>query len=120
MSFRFQDFPLYQDLRRFIRDIYALSKKLPKQEQFELSSQLRRAASSSLLNLAEGSMKQSDAEFNRSLLVSIGSLSEIVAVLDICLDQKYISTSIHDRYLLQCESLVKKLYSFRKALKTRH
>jgi four helix bundle protein len=119
MGFRFRDFPIYQELRNFIVEIYSLANNLPKQEQFELASQLRRATTSALLNLAEGSMKKSDAELSRYLLTSTGSLSEIVAILDICLDQKYISTSIHSQYLLQCESLVKKLFSFRKSLRTR-
>jgi len=120
MGFRFRKFPIYRELRDFIVEIYSLAKELPKGEQFELASQLKWAATSSLLNLAEGSMKNSDAEFNRYLLTSIGSLSEIVAVLDICLDRKYITSSIHERYLLKCESLVKKLCSFRKSLKSRH
>ncbi len=117
MGFRFRDFPIYQELRHFISEVYLLSKRLPRCEQFELVSQLRRAGTSSLLNLAEGSMKNSGAELNRYLLISIGSLSEIVAILDICLDRKYISSSIHKRYLLQCESLVKKLYSFRRNIR---
>ena len=59
---RFQNFPVYKKLRLFINDIYKLASTFPKQEQFELASQLRRAATSSLLNVAEGSMKKSDAE----------------------------------------------------------
>ena len=118
MSFRFRNFPIYPDLRKFIIEIYNLASELPKQEQFELSSQLRRAASSILLNLAEGSMKKSDAEFNRFLVISIGSLSEIVAILDILLDQKYITPSKHDDFLLKCEDLAKRLYGFSRKLKS--
>lgn len=117
MAFRFKNFPVYKELRTFIKDIYVLASKLPKQEQFEIASQLRRAATSALLNLAEGSMKGSDAELNRFILISIGSISEIVAILDICLDQKYIDSSIYNEYMLKCESLIKQLYGFRRALK---
>jgi four helix bundle protein len=117
MGFRFRQFPIYQELRQFIKDLYLLSAKFPRQEQFELGSQLRRAATSSLLNLAEGAMRGSDAELNRFLLISIGSISEIVAILDICLDQKYLNASTHQQYVLKCQTLTKKLYSFRKTLK---
>lgn len=117
MSFRFRNFPIYPDLREFIFEIYKLANSLPKQEQFELASQLRRAASSVLLNLAEGSMKKSDAEFNRFLMISIGSLSEIVAILDILLDQKYITPSNHARFLVKCEDIAKRLYGFSRKLK---
>ena len=117
MSFRFRNFPLYPDLRKFVNDIYELANHLPRQEQFELASQLRRAASSILLNLAEGSMKKSDAEFNRFLMISIGSVSEIVAILDLLLDQKYITPSKHADFLLKCENIAKRLYGFSRKLK---
>jgi four helix bundle protein len=117
MGFRFRNFPIYDELKTFILNMYKVANSLPKAESYELGSQLRRAATSSLLNLAEGSMRNSDKELNRFLLISIGSISEIVAILDICLDQKYISSSLHQKYLIECESLVKKLYSFRKSLK---
>jgi four helix bundle protein len=91
---------------------------LPKQEQFELASQLRRAATSVLLNLAEGSMKRSDAEFNRFLMISVGSVSEIVAILDICFDLNYINSSIHQQFMLKCESIAKRLYGFSRRLKS--
>ncbi|MBI2196821.1 four helix bundle protein [Candidatus Daviesbacteria bacterium] len=118
MSFRFRDFSIYQDIRSFVKEIYQLCSKLPKQEQFELASQLRRASTSVLLNLAEGSMKRSDAEFNRFLMISIGSVSEIVAILDISFDLKYINTSTHQKFMLKCESIVKRLYGFSRKLKS--
>ena len=117
MSFRFRKFPIYPDLRKFIIEIYKLANGLPKQEQFELASQLRRASSSILLNIAEGSMKKSDAEFNRFIMISIGSLSEVVAILDILLDQKYITSSKHSEFLLKCEDITKRLYGFSRKLK---
>jgi len=117
MSFRFRKFPVYEELRKFTKETYRLANKLPKQEQFGLASQLRRAGTSTLLNLAEGSMKKSDAELNRFLLISIGSISEIVAILDICLDQKYINSFTHQKYVVKCENIVKQLYGFSRSLK---
>ncbi len=118
MAFRFRNFPIYEDIRSFIKDIYQLANKLPKQEQFELASQLRRAATSILLNLAEGSMKRSDAEFNRFLMISVGSVSEIVAILDVCFDLDYISAPTHQQFMLKCESIAKRLYGFSRRLKS--
>ena len=114
MTLRFRNFPIYSELRVFIKEIYRLTLQLPKKEQFGLVSQLRRAATSALLNLAEGSMKLSDAELGRFILISVGSLSEVVAALDICLDLKYINASTHKRFVLKSETLIKKLYGFRK------
>mgnify|MGYP001564130317 CR=1 FL=1 len=120
MSFRFRNFQLYKDLRLFVKEIYSLTAKLPTIEKFGLILQLRRAAASILLNLAEGSMKKSDAEFNRYILISIGSISEIAAILDICLDLKYIASSTHNMYMVKCESIAKRLYGFSNKLKDKH
>ena len=97
MTLRFQNFPLYEELIKFNKIIHKLSHKLPKQEQFELASQLRRASTSIILNLAEGSMKKSDKDFRRFLLISVGSASEIVSILDICLNLGYITPSIYKK-----------------------
>lgn len=117
MAFRFRNFPVYQEARRFICDVYLLAQRLPKSEQFELASQLRRAATSILLNLAEGSMRRSDLEFNRFISMAIGSVGEVVSILDICLDQKYITGETHLRFVVKCESIAKQLYGFSRILK---
>jgi four helix bundle protein len=117
MAFRFQKFPLYKDLRVFVKDFYQLIKKLPKKEQYGLVSQLQRATVSVILNFSEGAMRKSDADFNRFIMISIGSLGEIVAILDICLDLGYINSSIHKVYVVKCETIAKRLYGFSKKLK---
>ncbi|HVZ66928.1 MAG TPA: four helix bundle protein [Patescibacteria group bacterium] len=117
MAFRFRQFPIYLELRAFVLEIYKLSETFPKEEQYALSSQLKRAATSSVLNIAEGSMKKSDAEFNRFILISAGSISEVVAIMDLCLDLKYISTSQHAQFMLKCENIIKQLYGFSRKLK---
>lgn len=117
MAFRFQKFPVYLEIRKFIVDIYRLVDKLPSTEKYELASQLRRAAVSILLNLAEGSAKKSDAEFNRFILISIGSLGEIVAILDIMKDLNFIDTRTQIEYTSRCETLAKQLYGFSRKLK---
>lgn len=115
---RFRNFPIYNEIRKFIIEIYKLANSLPRQEQFELASQLRRAATSILLNLAEGTMKKSDAELNRHIVIGIGSAGEIIAILDVCLDLQYISTSQHAQFVLKCEAITKQLYGFSRKLKS--
>lgn len=117
MGFRFREFPIYQEIRVFIREIYKLSSTFPEEERFGLISQIKRAAASVLLNIAEGATRKSDAEFNRFLMISIGSVSEIVAVLDIALDQGYINESNHQKILLKCEKIAKQLYGFSRKLR---
>jgi four helix bundle protein len=117
MSFRFRQFPVYQETKVLIKDIYKLASTLPRNEQFELASQLRKAAVSILLNIAEGASKKSDADFNRFILISIGSANEIIAILDIALDQKYIKIETYNLFTKRVESIIKQLYGFSKKLK---
>lgn len=116
MAFRFQAFPIYKEIRTFIKEIYLLSRTYPKKEQFELAAQLRRGGSSILLNIAEGSAKKSDAEFNRFIMIAIGSITEIVAILDISLDQKYITPTIYKSFIERSESIARRLYGFSRRL----
>lgn len=115
---KFKSFPIYSEVRNFIIDCYKLAYKFPRQEQFELSSQLRRAATSILLNIAEGAARKSDPELRRFLLIAVGSASEITAILDITLDQRYISAQTHQEFSYKCESIIKQLYGFSRKLKS--
>lgn len=56
---------------------------MPKEFRFELGSQLLRSGSSIILNIAEGSGKQSKKELNRFIETSLGSAYETLANLDI-------------------------------------
>ncbi|MDP2633081.1 MAG: four helix bundle protein [Candidatus Curtissbacteria bacterium] len=96
MSFRFEKFTIWQDARKFASEIYTLTKSFPKDERFGLIDQLRRAAVSVALNIAEGSDRKSDVDFRRFLRLSMGSLEEVVTALYISLDQGYISQQKFD------------------------
>ena len=72
--------------------IYRISTQYPKEEMYALQSQIRRAATSIPLNIAEGySKRESQAEFRRYLMMAIGSSDEISVLLDFAKDLGYIS-----------------------------
>lgn len=67
--FRFRKFPVYNDARKFRKELKGLSKKnFPKDEQHCLTSQLWRALDSIILNIAKGSERYSDMDFSRYLI----------------------------------------------------
>ncbi|WP_027066716.1 MULTISPECIES: four helix bundle protein [Maribacter] len=82
-------------------EIYKLTNTFPKDENFGLTSQMRRASSSIPANIAEGCGRESDAEFKRFLIISQGSASELEYFTILAKDLEYILEKdfriIHDR-----------------------
>ncbi len=60
--YKFQRLKVYQLALDYLDIVYNLSRRLPERERYNLCSQLERAALSVVLNIAEGSTGQSDAE----------------------------------------------------------
>lgn len=117
MTFKFEHLEVWQRSIKFIDTIYHLADKLPASKNYNLKSQIRRAATSGSLNIAEGSTGQSDAEQHRFLGLSLRSLIETVACLRIIEQRQYLK----DKQLLEetdskAQLLAKKIHAFRKAL----
>jgi len=112
MLFRFREFRIYQDSLAFRKLIYKISQNFPKDELYCLVSQIKRAVNSIVLNIAEGSNRSSDLDFRRFLYHSLTSLEEVVACLDIALDEEYISKEKHTELLVKAEELGKQLIAF--------
>ena len=74
-----------------VKGAYVISKKFPKEEMFGLTNQFRRAATSIVLNIAEGSGCESPKEFSKFLNYALRSKHETVACLDIAEQLGYIS-----------------------------
>ena len=89
--FRFEKLEVWKDARKFVSLIYKITLSFPSREQFGLTDQIRRAAVSIALNIAEGSTKGSDMDFRRYLKISQGSVNEVITGFYIALDQKLIT-----------------------------
>ena len=99
-KFRFREFRVYHDAIKFRQDIKLLAKKyFPSEEKFMLFDQIVRAANSVVLNIAEGADRGTDKDFALFLNRAHTSVSEVVACLDIALEDKYISVVIHKKFL---------------------
>jgi four helix bundle protein len=87
----FEDLEVYKAAREFRKAIYAVSRRLPEFEKYELGRQVRRAAVSLTNNMAEGHGRFHYPDQIRFFLHSRGSLEELVGDLNACLDENYLS-----------------------------
>lgn len=91
LTLNHQKLDIYSFSRLFVLECYKLSKHLPAGEKFGMISQIRRAALSVHLNIAEGSSRKSEEERKRYYEISRGSIIEIDAALDIAKDLEYLT-----------------------------
>jgi four helix bundle protein len=117
MTYKFEQLDVWKLALDYIDLVYQVAEGLPRSEDFNLKSQVTRAATSIALNIAEGSPGQSNAEQARFLGMAIRSLIETVACHQIIQRRAY----IQDANLLQkmyddSQLLARKLQSFRKSL----
>jgi len=86
----FEDLEVYKAARDFRKAMYAVNRRLPDFEKYELGSQIRRASVSLTNNIAEGHGRFHYPDQIRFFLHSRGSLEELVDDLNSCLDEKYL------------------------------
>jgi four helix bundle protein len=114
--FSFENLKVYRDALVFSKDVYKLTKIFPRDEIFGLTSQLRRAASSVALNIAEGS-GLTKSEFNNFLRRTRGSLYECIPILEIALESEYISKEEYQKTYQICNSLAKSISALMKTMR---
>ena len=83
----------WQKARLLANECYRLARKLPPEERYELSSQLRRAGHSTMGNIAEGKGRRTKPEFSSFLSVARGSAREVDSHLILCVDQAFLTES---------------------------
>ena len=90
--------------------IYKLTTSYPREELYGITSQIRRAAVSVVLNIAEGYGRKSKDEFKRFLRISLGSANETETLLMLSRDLGYIENKKCEELINQYDILGKKIY----------
>lgn len=106
----YKDLDVFKGGYKLSLEIYKETNLYPKHEIYGIISQIRRAAVSIPLNIAEGYGRKSNIEFKRFLKISLGSLYEVQTLLDLSLDLKYIKEEKHKDLKEKYDLLGKKLY----------
>ena len=117
MSFKFEGLEVWRLAIEYIDLVYEIAVKLPRSEQYNLTSQIKRAATSIALNIAEGSTGQTDAEQARFLGLALRSLIETVACQHLINRREYLADKepLRQAYV-QANTLAAKLQSMRNAI----
>ena len=93
-------------------DIHKMLDKFPEKEKDNIISQMRRAATSIPLNIAEGSAKKSQKEFLNFLGYSYGSAKELDVLLSMSKDLNYISEKEYESLFSKLDEVMAKLFKF--------
>lgn len=90
-KYHFKNLDAYKESKNLVMMIYGLLKQFPKEEQYALCDQLRRAVISVPSNIAEGSGRTSAKDQAHFIEMAYGSLMEVECQIDIAYDLSYIS-----------------------------
>ena len=119
MGRNWDELTIWKESHKLVLDIYKVTAKFPKEEQYGLISQIRRAAISIPTNIVEGHSKGSGKDFIRFLYISRGSLEEIKYLLQLSKDLNYINNHIFEELFQRLSKLSLQLNNFIKYLQTR-
>lgn len=118
-EFGFERLKAYQAARKFRGRVYKLTELLPKEEKFNLASQMRRASLSLTNNIAEGHGRFTYKDRIHFCLQSRGSLLEIVDDINLCCDQEYAKLEHLDDLKENAMEVLRILTGYIRFLKTR-
>ena len=112
----FKELKVWQKSRVLVKNLFILTKKYPKDERYEIVSQMRRAAVSIPSNIAEGSGRNSNKDFKRFLDIAVSSAYELETQLIISSDLGYISEDEFNSIAKDINEVQKMIYGLKKSL----
>lgn len=116
MAFKFEKLEIWKLAIDLADEVHVLTRDFPKEEMFSLTSQMKRAADSISLNIAEGSTGQSNPEQGRFLGYAQRSALEVVNCLYLANKRKYINQQQFDKFYSASEKLVVKIQALKNSL----
>lgn len=113
---KFEQLKVWQYALDLTGMVHELTLQFPKSELFILTSQIKRAADSINLNIAEGSTGQSNAEFKRFLTYAMRSGIEVIACLHIGRQRRIISDDDFNLLYLKTEEIIRMIIGLKKSM----
>lgn len=116
MSFKFEKLIAWQKALELSNIVNNACKEFPREEQFALTAQIKRAADSVWLNIAEGSTGQSNAEFKRFSSIALRSCIEVVDCIYLAKTRSIISEDSFKIIYEKCEEVSKIISGLKNSL----
>lgn len=117
MAFKFEKLIVWQKAIDLSEEVHQMTKQFPKEELYILTSQIKRAADSVSLNIAEGSTGQSNQEFTRFLNIALRSDIEVVSCITLAKRRGYIDELRFEKIYRLCEEILVMINSLKRFLK---
>src|SRR5262245_47539385 len=102
---RFTEIRVWQRAHALVLDVYRATQQFPKEERYGVTSQLRRAAVSVPTNIAEGSKRDSNAEYSRFLNIAEASMAETEYLLLLSRDLGYLQPPLADSLMRESDEI---------------
>ena len=116
---RFEDLECWQEARKLVNMIYAVTRNDEFKKDLRLSGQIQAASASIMANIAEGFIRRSNKEFAQFLFIAMSSTAEVQSHLYIALDQGYIDQKQFDAIYDQAKKTAMIISGLIKYLRTR-
>lgn len=113
-KYSYKQLDVYKESKILVKMVYKLLKNFPKEEQYALCDQLRRAVISVPSNLAEGTGRTSRKDQAHFLEMAYGSLMEVDCQIDIAHDLGYISSADESQVNTQVSRIAAMLSGMRR------
>ncbi|MDO8359770.1 MAG: four helix bundle protein [Devosia sp.] len=115
----YRDLDVWNESMSLAADIYEVTKGFPREEQFGMTSQLRRASVSVAANIAEGYGRQQTKPFIQFLRVSQGSLKEVETLVLLAQRVDLLTADVSMRTMARCQRIGKMLVGLVRKLETK-
>ena len=115
-KYSYKNLEAYKESKTLVKQVYTLLKQFPREEQYALCDQLRRAVISVPSNIAEGSGRTSAKDQAHFFEMAFGSLMEVDCQIDIALDLSYVSSEEHEDVSKQISQVAALLSGMRRKI----
>jgi four helix bundle protein len=116
MSFKFENLKVWQKAIILTTEIHNLTKRFPKDEQYVLTSQIKKACDSIALNIAEVSAGNTYAEYKQFVFYALRSAIEVIVCLHLAKSRALILADDFEKCYSRAEEIIIMLHELRNLL----